>query len=86
MATNKTKPLAEAVSNSASSHAAGLIHAAILTKTEAAEYIRCTVRYLERQVRAGRLRALKPTGKLVRFFRRDLDAFLESGATMEAGR
>jgi len=79
----KNKPSAETVSNSASSQAAGLIHAAILTKTEAAEYIRCTVRYLERQVRAGRLRALKPTGKLVRFFRRDLDAFLESGATMK---
>jgi excisionase family DNA binding protein len=79
---SRVKPLAEAVSNSASSQAAGLIHAAILTKQEAAEYIRCTVRYLERQVRAGRLRALKPTGKLVRFFRRDLDAFLESGATI----
>jgi len=71
---NKSKPSADAV-----------IHSAILTKPEAAGYIRCTVRYLERQVRAGRLRALKPTGKLVRFFRRDLDAFLESGATMEAG-
>ena len=70
MATH-SKPFAEAVSNSA-----------ILTKPEAAEYIRCTARYLERQVRAGRLRALKPTGKLVRFFRRDLDAFLESGASI----
>jgi excisionase family DNA binding protein len=78
----KNKPSAETVSNSASSQAAGLIHAVILTKREAAEYIRCTVRYLERQVRAGRLRALKPTGKLVRFFRCDLDAFLESGATI----
>jgi len=78
----KNKPSAETVSNSARSQAAGLIHAVILTKREAAEYIRCTVRYLERQVRAGRLRALKPTGKLVRFFRRDLDAFLESGATI----
>ena len=56
----------------------------ILTKKEAADYVRCTVRYLERQVRAGRLRALKPTGKLVRFFRRDLDAFLESGASIAA--
>jgi excisionase family DNA binding protein len=57
-------------------------HSPILTKPEAAEYIRCTARYLERQVRAGRLRALKPTGKFVRFFRRDLDAFLESGASI----
>jgi excisionase family DNA binding protein len=72
MANSKPKPQAEAVNS------------AILTKKEAADYVRCTVRYLERQVRAGRLRALKPTGKLVRFFRSDLDAFLESGASMAA--
>ncbi|MBA2434822.1 MAG: excisionase family DNA-binding protein [Chthoniobacterales bacterium] len=54
---------------------------AILTKKESAEYVRSTPRYLERMVRSGRLRALKPTGKLVRFRRSDLDAFLESGAT-----
>ena len=54
---------------------------AVLTKQEAAEYIRCTTRYLERQIRAGRLRALKPTGKFVRIRRTDLDRFLESGAT-----
>ena len=53
----------------------------ILTKQEAADYLRCTPRYIERQVRAGRLRALKPTGKLVRIRRSDLEAFLESGAT-----
>ena len=58
-------------------------NSAILTKPEAAEYIRCTVRYLEHQIRAGRLRACKPTGKLVRIYRRDLDAFLESGASMK---
>jgi excisionase family DNA binding protein len=54
----------------------------ILTKQEAANFIRCTPRYLERQIRAGRLKALKPTGKLVRIRRSDLDAFLESGATI----
>jgi excisionase family DNA binding protein len=80
----KNRPSAEAVSNSASSHAAGLTHAAILTKQEAAELLRCTPRYLERQIRAGRLRACKPTGKLVRIFRHDLDAFLESGASVAA--
>ena len=58
------------------------VDAVILTKREAANYIRCTPRYLERQIRAGRLRALKPTGKLVRIRRTDLDAFLESGATI----
>jgi excisionase family DNA binding protein len=69
MATQK-KPSAEAVNS------------AILTKQEAAELLRCTVRYLERQIRAGRLRAMKPTGKLVRIFRSDIDAFLQSGASI----
>ena len=54
----------------------------ILTKQEAAEFLRCTVRYIERQIRAGRLRAMKPTGKFVRIRRSDLEAFLESGATI----
>jgi excisionase family DNA binding protein len=53
-----------------------------LTKREVAKLLSCTPRYIERQVRAGRLRALKPTGKLVRFRLRDLDAFLESSATI----
>ena len=60
------------------------VNSAILTKQEAANYVRCTTRYLERQIRAGRLRALKPTGKLVRIRRSDLEAFLESGATIGA--
>jgi excisionase family DNA binding protein len=54
----------------------------ILTKREAANYVRCTPRYIERQIRAGRLKALKPTGKLVRIRRSDLERFLESGATI----
>jgi excisionase family DNA binding protein len=82
----ENKPSAEAVSNSASPHAAGLHNAAILTKQETAALLRCTVRYIERQISAGRLRACKPTGKLVRILRRDLDSFLTQGATMEAGR
>ena len=55
----------------------------MLTKREAADYVRCTPRYIENQIRAGRLKALKPTGKLVRIRRSDLDAFLESGATIK---
>jgi excisionase family DNA binding protein len=55
---------------------------AILTKRQAAEYVSCTPRYLENQIRAGRLRALKPTGKLVRIRAKDLEAFLESGTTL----
>jgi excisionase family DNA binding protein len=58
------------------------IDSVILTKQEAAALLRCTPRYLERQVRSGRLRALKPTGRFVRFRRRDIDAFLESGASI----
>jgi excisionase family DNA binding protein len=61
---------------------AGATIPAILTKQEAANYARCTPRYLERQVKAGRLRALKPTSKLWRVRRADLEAFLESGATI----
>ena len=57
---------------------------AILTKQQAAAFIGCTTRYLERQVRAGRLKACKPTGKLWRVRLRDLEAFLESG-TMNRG-
>jgi len=67
----KQKPCAETVPNSA-----------ILTKREAAQLLSCTVRYLERQIHAGRLRACKPTGKLVRILRSDIDAFLLSGASI----
>ena len=54
---------------------------AILTKRQAADYICCTPRYLENQIRLGRLKALKPTGKLVRIRLSDLEKFLESGPT-----
>jgi excisionase family DNA binding protein len=53
----------------------------ILTKQEAADYLRCTTRYVERVVRQGRLKAYRPTGKLWRVRLSDLEAFLESGAT-----
>ena len=58
------------------------VNSAILTKQQAASYLQATPRYLERMVREGRLRALKPTGKLWRVRRSDLDAFLESGETI----
>jgi excisionase family DNA binding protein len=54
----------------------------LLTLKQAADYTICTPRYLQKQIRAGRLRALKPTGKLVRIRQADLAAFLESGATI----
>jgi len=55
---------------------------AILTKQEAAEYLKVTPRYLENMVRSGRLNAFRPTKKLWRVSRRNLDAFLESGASI----
>ena len=55
---------------------------AILTKQQAAAYVQSTPRYLEQMVRSGRLRAFKPTGRFWRVRRSDLDAFLESGATI----
>ncbi len=80
MVMNRRPPIVAAKSAS-TSHTLGT-DAVILTKRDAANYVRCTPRYLERQIRAGRLKALKPTGKLVRIRRTDLDAFLESGATI----
>jgi excisionase family DNA binding protein len=46
------------------------------------ELLGCTERYLERQIRFGRLRACKPTGKFVRIYRHDIDEFLQSGASI----
>lgn len=64
----------------------GLESAAILTKQQAASLLQCTPRFLERQIAAGRLRACKITNKFVRILRRDLEAFLAQGATMETGQ
>jgi excisionase family DNA binding protein len=69
---DKSKPSVEAVNS------------AILTKQEAAELLKCTPRFIERAVNSGRLRACKPTGKFVRIYRSDIDAFLQSGASIAA--
>jgi excisionase family DNA binding protein len=63
-------------------HRAGADIPAILTKQQAAAYLQTTPRYIERAVKAGRLRALKPTGKLWRVRLSDLNAFLNTGATI----
>jgi excisionase family DNA binding protein len=55
---------------------------AILTKQQAALYVQATPRYLERQAKMGRLRVLRPTGKLWRVRLRDLEKFLESGSSI----
>jgi excisionase family DNA binding protein len=55
----------------------------LLTKQQAASYVGCSCRYLERAIVMGRLRALKPTGRLVRIRLKDIDAFLESGSSIK---
>ena len=57
----------------------------LFTLKQAARYALCTPRYLQNQIRLGRLKALKPTGKLVRIRRADLEKFLESGVTIGGG-
>jgi excisionase family DNA binding protein len=69
----KNKPQAEALNS-----------AILLTKAQAAEYLQVTTRYIERAVTAGKLKAYKPTGGIFRIRRSDLDAFLESGASIAA--
>ena len=64
------------------SHVEAINHSAILTKQQAAEYLQATPRYIERMVASGRLRVFKPTGRLWRVRRKDLDTFLESGETI----
>jgi excisionase family DNA binding protein len=54
------------------------VNSAILTKQQAAEYLQTTPRYIERMVSSGRLNALKPTGRLWRVRRRELDRFLDA--------
>ena len=54
---------------------------AILTKPQAARYLQASTRYLERQIRSGRLKALRLSGKFIRIRLKDLDAFLETGST-----
>ena len=58
---------------------------AILTKQQAAAYVQSTTRYVERAIKSGRLRACKPSGKFVRIYRKDIDAFLQSGSSIGGG-
>jgi excisionase family DNA binding protein len=66
------------------SRAGAISYPAILTKQEAADYLRVSTRYLEHAVASGRLNAYKPTRKLWRVSRKNLDAFLQSGASIAA--
>ena len=64
--------------------AVGLSNTAIYSKAQTAELLGVTVRYIERQVATGKLRACKPTGKLVRILGRDLESWLNAGASVAA--
>ena len=69
----ENKPFAETV-----------YYSALLTKKQAAEYLQVTPRYINHAVASGRLKALRPTGKLFRVRLSDLNSFLESGASIAA--
>jgi excisionase family DNA binding protein len=56
----------------------------ILTKDDLSLMINCTGRFIEKQVSAGHLRCCKLSRKLVRFRRRDVEAWLESRASVAA--
>ena len=53
----------------------------ILDKKQACALLGCNKRFLEKQMKSGRLRYAKPSYKLVRIFRADLDAFLNASAS-----
>jgi hypothetical protein len=50
----------------------------LLTLKQAAQHALCTPRYLQQQIRLGKLRALHPSYKLVRIRLAELERFLES--------
>jgi excisionase family DNA binding protein len=58
----------------------------VLTKRQAASYVQSSTRFLEREIRAGRLKALRLSNKFIRIRRSDLDKFLESGSTIGGGK
>jgi excisionase family DNA binding protein len=61
---------------------AGAVNPEILTREEAATYLRCTPKYIDNQIRVGRLRACKPSGRFVRLYLRDIDTFLSNGSSI----
>jgi excisionase family DNA binding protein len=57
-------------------------NSALLTKDEVAKQLQVSTRYIERQVKIGRLPALKLSHNLTRFRRADVDSFLESSCSV----
>jgi excisionase family DNA binding protein len=56
------------------------------SKTELAEFLNCSERFLEREVAAGRLRKIILGGSKVRFLPRDINVWLERGGSNPRGR
>jgi excisionase family DNA binding protein len=66
--------------------AGAVLNPAILTKREAAIYLKVSQRFLERATKQGRLRAYKIGSKIIRFKANDLEAFLASGSSLLPSR
>ena len=75
MATKPKQPRAGAVKPASSS-------SELLTKEQVATYLQTSRRYVERLIKAGRLRAHKLSGGCVRVRRGTVDALLDGCASM----
>jgi excisionase family DNA binding protein len=53
-----------------------------LDKKQASAYLGVGVEYIEDLIRSGRLKALKPSYKILRIHVRDLDALMNGAATI----
>jgi excisionase family DNA binding protein len=53
-------------------------NSALLTKEEVSKLLRVSTRYIERQVKIGRLPALRLSHNLVRFRPSDIESFMDS--------
>ena len=56
----------------------------ILTPEQAAVYLQCTVRHLEREVARGKLRHCKTSKRFARYRLKDLKAYLANGVSTPA--
>jgi hypothetical protein len=57
-----------------------------LTKTGLATHLECSERYLEEEVRAGRLRCIRLSSRAVRFLPKDIEAWLSAKASVGAAQ
>jgi excisionase family DNA binding protein len=57
-----------------------------MSKSELAEFLDVSERFLETQVKEGRLRALKLSNRALRFMPRDVQKWLNSKGTIEAAK